>query len=102
MNYLNNILTEEQISEIEDTFDEGILNKLNEDNLKSIITYLKMNQIYFIEDILIQYLDLFLMEKEQFIKRFEILKIKYSYNFVETLAHNLNILEEMLTSESIL
>lgn len=102
MSYLNNILTEAQISEIEETFSEGILDKLNEDNLKSIIIYLQKNQIYFIEDILIQYLDLFLMEKEQFIKKFEILKLKYSYNFVEILAHNLNILEEMLTpNESI-
>lgn len=98
MNYLNKILNEEQISEIEDTFDEGILNNLNEDNLKFIITYLQMNQIYFVEDILIQYLDLFLIEKEQFIKKFEILKLKYSHNFIEILAHNLSILEEILTS----
>ena len=97
MNYLNEILNEEQISEIEDTFDKSILINLNEENLKSIITYLQMNHIYFIEDILMQYLDLFLIEKEQFIKRFEILKLKYSYNFVEILAHNLDILEEMLT-----
>ena len=96
MNYLNFILDQEQIKEIQDTFSEAILNYLDGDNVKSIITYLNRNQIYFIEDILLQYLDIFLIEKKQFIKKFEQLKLKYSNNFVETLAYNLNILEEML------
>ena len=95
MNYLKTILEEEQISEIEDTFDQSVRSHLDDNNLKSIVTYLQMNQIYFIEDILIQYLDLFLFEKEEFIKRFELLKLKYPYNFIEVLAHNLDILEEM-------
>lgn len=95
MGYLNNILSIEQIDQIMKTFDEDVLNHLEEENIKYIISYLQINQIYFIEDIIVQYLDLFLMDKEQFIQNFESLKIKYSNNFVETLAQNLDILEEM-------
>ncbi len=96
MNYLRNILKESQLDELKQTFDKNVLNQLNDYNVFNIISYLKMHNIYFIEDIIMQYLDLFLMEKEQFVKKFEMLKRKYSYQFIEMLEFHLDILEEML------
>ena len=49
----------------------------------------------FIEDIIVQYLDLFLIEHKQFIEKFELLKRKYPSNFVETLAFHFNLLDEL-------
>ena len=62
MNYLRNILKESQLDELKQTFDKNVLNQLNDYNVFNIISYLKMHNIYFIEDIIMQYLDLFLME----------------------------------------
>ena len=84
------------MDELKQTFDKNVLNQLNDYNVFNIISYLKMHNIYFIEDIIMQYLDLFLMEKEQFVKKFEMLKRKYSYQFIEMLEFHLDILEEML------
>lgn len=90
-----NILDENQIIEIKNTFENCIFSQLDDCNIKAIITYLQLNHIDFIEDIIIQYLDLFLIEKEIFIEKFESLKRKYPYNFAETLAFHFDLLEEM-------
>lgn len=95
MEYLNLILSKEQIEEIIDTFEEGVLLKLDGDNIQRILSYLKEQKIYYMEDILVQYLDLFLMSYDEFVRRFEQLKTKYFANFVEYLAYHFDILEEI-------
>jgi len=95
VDYLNSILTSDQIDDIIDTFEESVLLKLNGENIQRIVSYLKKEKIYFIEDIILQYVDLFVLPFEEFIEKFEKLKEKYSANFVEYLAYHLNILEEM-------
>ncbi len=95
MEYLNLILSEEQIKEVIDTFEEGALLKLDSDNIQRILFYLKEQKIYYIEDILVQYLDLFLFPYDEFVEKFEQLKAKYFANFVEYLAYHFDILEEM-------
>lgn len=95
MEYLNLILSEEQIEEIIDTFEEEVLLKLDGDNIQKILSYLKEQKIYYMEDILVQYLDLFLMSYDEFVRKFEQLKAKYFANFVEYLAYHFDILEEI-------
>lgn len=95
MEYLNLILSKEQIEEIIDTFEEGVLLKLDGDNIQKILSYLKEQKIYYMEDILVQYLDLFLMSYDEFVRKFEQLKAKYFANFVEYLAYHFDILEEI-------
>lgn len=96
MNYLKTILTESEIEEIEETFEAEILNQLDDENIQNIIYYLYANHIDYIKDILLQYLDLFLLEKDEFIKRFEKLKGKYHNDIAVILGHNLDLLEELL------
>ena len=90
-----NFLNETQIMEIKNTFEDSIFSQLDERNVKAIITYLQLNHIEFIEDIIVQYLDLFLIEQEKFIEKFEVLKRKYPHHFIQTLAYHFNLLEEL-------
>ncbi len=95
MNYLSNILDEDSLTNIIETYDISLLNKLDTDNIRRIIEYLKDNNIDYIEDILSLYTDLLIMPAPEFIKKFEILKAKYNPNFINTLAYNLSLLESM-------
>lgn len=95
MDYLNNILDEEAINNITITYDNELLLKLDTNNIVSIINYLKRNNIDYIEDILSLYTDLFILDVNDFIKRFEILKKRYGKNFCDNLAYKLDILESM-------
>ncbi len=95
MNYLYNVLDEDSINNIIETFDSKLLSELNPDNIIKIINYLKLNSIDYIEDILSVYIDLFILDSNDFIRRFEILKAKYGKNFNINLAYKLDILESM-------
>ena len=74
MDYLNSILDEEALNNIIETYDNELLLKLDTNNIISIINYLKNNNIDYIEDILSLYTDLFILDVNDFINRFEILK----------------------------
>ena len=95
MNVLLNYITLEELEELKDTFDTSVFHQLQEDNVTKIIEYLKDNHIFLLEDIIKEYLDLFLLDYKEFISKFEKLKNLYHNNFAERLAYNLNILEGM-------
>ncbi len=95
MNYLMNILDEESIDNLYDTFEESVLKKLDEENIKKIIAYLQDNKIEIILDMLTNYIDLFILDYQEFVKRFNKLKEKYGINLNELLNYKLDILEEM-------
>ncbi len=94
MNVLIKYLNIEDIEEMTDSFNKSVFQKLDEKNVDKIIQYLKANDIYFYEDILIYYLDLFLFDASEFIRRFETLKIKHP-NLTQYLEANMDVLEEM-------
>lgn len=95
MDYLNNILDYDTITNIIKTFDSNLLNNLDETNIKKIIKYLQANNIDYIEDILGYHTDLFSMKENDFIQKFEKLKATYGPNFCTNLAYKLDLLERM-------
>lgn len=95
MNYLKTVLSKEEIDEIYDTFNIEAINNLNDENVYNIISYLKNENVDFIEDILVFYLDLFLYDFDVFKERFEKIKLKYGENYIDLIGKNMQILEEM-------
>lgn len=95
MNCLLNYLSLEDIEELKTKYELLIFKNLDAKNIKLIIDYLKNNKIDYIEDILKDYLDLFILDSKEFINKFEMLKKEYGNSFNEILSYNLNILEEM-------
>ena len=64
-------------------------------NMNKIIEFLLDEQVDYIEEILTNYLDIFLINIEEFKERFNNLKIKYGNNLVELIKDDLGILEEL-------
>lgn len=95
MNYLSAILSQDQLEEILDTFDTEFLLKLDDENVQKIFLYLEKHNFTYLEDIILQYTDLFIFPFEEFTRKFEKLKEKYCANFNAYLAFHLDILEEM-------
>lgn len=96
MNYLTNFLTIDEINQIYEIFDINVINNINEENVYNIIKFLIEENVYFIEDMLTMYLDLFLLDYPVFKERFVKLKVKYKENYLDMISSNMNILEEML------
>ena len=63
--------------------------------MNKIIEFLLDEQVDYIEEILTNYLDIFLINIEEFKERFNNLKIKYGNNLVELIKDDLGILEEL-------
>ena len=92
MDYLNKILDEDSLNNIVETYDNELLLKLDTNNIINIINYLKRNNIDYIVSL---YTDLFILDVNDFISRFENLKKRYGKNLCDNLAYKLDILESM-------
>ena len=85
----------ENIEDIVSKYDSEVLAKLNKENMAKIIIFLQKENCDFIEDLLNDYIDLFIIEYDDFIRRYIILNEKYNYKYIELSAEDMNYLEEM-------
>lgn len=85
----------ENIEDIVSKYDSEVLAKLNKENMAKIIIFLQKENCDFIEDLLNDYIDLFIIEYDVFIRRYIILNEKYNYKYLELAAEDMNYLEEM-------
>lgn len=85
----------ENIEDIVSKYDSEVLAKLNKENMAKIIIFLQKENCDFIEDLLNDYIDLFIIEYDDFIRRYIILNEKYNYKYLELVAEDMNYLEEM-------
>ncbi len=78
-----------------ENFDIEMINELDADNLIKIMRYLEKNGIYYAKDLFLSSLDLFLLPSDEFINKFEKLKIKLGDDYVEKLGEDASLIEIM-------
>ncbi len=78
-----------------ENFDHEMLKKIDNNNVNIIMNYLLENGIYYAKDILLNSLDLFLLDSNVFIEKFEILKKKLGENYIEKLGEDISLIELM-------
>ena len=83
------------ISILRENFDDETINKVDFENVYKIFSYLKENNVYYANDLLILSLDLFLLPVDQFINRFEKLKSKLGEDYVDKLGDDFSLIEIM-------
>lgn len=88
-------IDEMDIKLLEENFDIDMIEKLDSENVYYIYKYLTDNGIYYVKDLLITSLDLFLLPYQEFIRKFEILKVKVGVYFAEKLGEDLSLIEIM-------
>ena len=90
--YVNNFYLEL----IYNNYEEGFLNSLDETNFISIYNLLKENKFYFIDDIILKYLEIFEMEYDDVNNGLINLRNKLRENFVYIIGNDMSYLEEIL------
>ena len=88
---------EKHIDELLAKFEFSILKGVSKENMIHIVQFLESEQVDYIEDIILNYYDLFLIEYPLFVNRYNRLKQKYGSQLVEKIAWNLDILEELFS-----
>ena len=88
-------MTENDIKTLKENFDEDMIKELDMENVKIIIDYLLRNKVYYAKDLLLNSLDLFLLDSNIFIEKFENLKMKLGANYVDKLGKDMSLIELM-------
>ena len=78
-----------------ENYDEDIINKLDNVNCNKIYNYLIDNGIYYAKDLFISNVDLFLLDFEDFKIKFGKLKEKLGNDYIELIAENGDLLDNM-------
>ena len=71
-----------------------MLDNLDNDNVLKIINFLGDNYCSCIDDLLIDYLDLFTIPYDEFVDKFNKLNFKYNNEFLELAAYDMNFFDE--------
>lgn len=84
----------DDINNLKETFDNDTLNKIDIDNLIRCYEYLKNEKVYFAKDIILEYIDIFLIDYFEFKIKFQKLKDDLGVNYIEKLEEDISILEK--------
>ena len=82
------------MNEILDKYADSTIKHLEKNNINKIVEFLEKENCEFIGDILEDYLDLFIIEYDTFIERYNELNKKYNNKFLELASEDMNLLEE--------
>lgn len=85
----------DNIDEIMSKFTNSTLKNLNKDNFYKILLFLKKQNCECIDDIVEDYIDIFIIEYEEFVKKYSMLNKKYNGNYLNLVNEDMNYLEEM-------
>jgi len=80
---------------LNENFDRDIINQLEMENVNKIYSYLIDNGIYYAKDIFISQVDLFLLDYEIFVEKFEKLKERLGNNYIDLLGEDCSLIDIM-------
>ena len=83
-----------EIDKIKKKFESNVLKNIDKENFYKILGFLVKEKCNFIEDIVYNYLDLFNINYDEFIKKYNIINNKYNGNFLEQASEDMNLFEE--------
>ncbi len=82
------------IKELHEKYEPEIFQNLNDANVLKIVEFLTLENVDYIDELFNNYLDLFIIDYNEFISRFNNLKYKYGEDLVKLIGENLSILDE--------
>ena len=77
-----------------DKFEKSVFRNIDQDNLKRIVSFLSSKGCNYIEELLEDYLDIFVFDYDEFVKKYNSLNEKYNHNLINEIRNDMNILEE--------
>ena len=94
--FLNKYLNSIYLDLLFSNYDEEYINLLDEDNFNKVYTLLKNNNFYFIDDIILNYLELFEIEEKYVQLAITDVKSVLGDNFVEQIGKNMTLIDKII------
>lgn len=87
-------VTISDLKKYESKYEKDIIDNLDYDNIDNIIKFLESEKCDFIEDIIEDYLDLFIMDYTEFIKKYKEINTNHNGMFLEQASEDMTFFEE--------
>ena len=82
------------MDDIFEKYNKSVLDNLYKDNMLKILDFLKDEKCDYIEELIDDYLDLFTIDYDDFVNKYNKLNKKYDNKLLEFVSEDMNILEE--------
>lgn len=94
--FLDKYLNSTYLDLLFSNYDEDYINLLDKDNFNKVYTLLKNNNFYFIDDIILNYLELFEIEEKYVQLAINKIKSILGDNFVEQIGKNMTLINKII------
>ncbi len=96
-NNINNLefLDETDIEDIKEMYDDYMIEQVNIENVNTIYDYLIKQGISYAKDIFISNMELFLLNSNEFIEKFERIKEEIGEDYANKIEEDFSLLEKM-------
>ena len=96
--FLEKYLDEFYYNMVLDNYEYEYLKTLDEDNFKEVYNLLKKYNFYFINDIILNYIEIFELDTKLLEEKINILKEELGDNYIYIIGNNMRYLEVLLES----
>lgn len=96
--FLERYLDEFYYNMVLDNYEYEYLKTLDEDNFKEVYNLLKKYNFYFINDIILNYIEIFELDTKLLEEKINILKEELGDNYIYIIGNNMRYLETLLES----
>lgn len=94
--FLDKYLSETKLDMLYSIYDDNYINSIDYNNFMKIYNVFSQYQFYFIDDIIVNYLEIFTLNVEEVITKLEILKYQLGEKFVYIIGNDMRYLESLL------
>lgn len=97
--FLENVLSDINFSLILDKYDNEYLESLDPYRFASIYNIFINNKFYFIEDLIVKYLEMFTLDENVILNAIDDLILKYDDDYIYYIGKDLSILDDAINDE---
>lgn len=94
--FLEKYLNSTYLDLVYSNYEEEYINLLDEDNFKKVYTLLINNKFYFIDDIILNYLELFEIEEKYVELAIRDIKLILKDNFAKKIGKNMTLIDKII------
>lgn len=94
--FLDKYLSETKLDMLYSIYDDNYIYSIDYNNFMKIYNIFNQYQFYFIDDIIVNYLEIFTLDAEEVITKLEILKYQLGEKFVYIIGNDMRYLESLL------
>ena len=94
--FLGKYLNSTYLDLVYNNYEEEYINLLDEDNFKKVYTLLINNKFYFIDDIILNYLELFEIEEKYVELAIRDIKLILKDNFAKKIGKNMTLIDKII------